>query len=59
MSLTAKKTLVESDFPIISKFEHAKVGMITHAVVFRVTERRLHIEFFNNVKGSVPQKEAR
>jgi rRNA biogenesis protein RRP5 len=56
--LTAKKTLVESDFPVITSFEEAKVGMLTHAVVYRIAERRLQIEFFNNVKGSVPAKEA-
>ncbi|KAI0027317.1 nucleic acid-binding protein [Vararia minispora EC-137] len=56
--LTAKKTLVESDLPLITSFEEAKVGMITHAVVFRIAERRLQIEFFNNVKGSVPIQEA-
>lgn len=59
ISLTAKKTLVESELPIITKFEEAKVGMLTHAVIFRISERRLQIEFFNNIKGSVPQKEAR
>ncbi|KAI0046598.1 nucleic acid-binding protein [Auriscalpium vulgare] len=58
VALTAKKTLVESDLPIISQFEDAKVGVVTHAVVFRVSERRLQIEFFNNIKGSVPLKEA-
>ncbi|THH11892.1 hypothetical protein EW146_g7883 [Bondarzewia mesenterica] len=58
ISLTAKKTLVESDLPIITKFEDAKAGLITHAVIFRVSERRLQIEFFNNIKGSVSAKEA-
>lgn len=57
--MTAKKTLVESELPIITKFEEAKVGLITYAVIFRVAERRLQIEFFNNIKGSVPAKEAR
>ena len=59
ITLTAKRTLVESELPIISSFEDAKVGMTAHAVVFRVAERRLLIEFFNNVKGSVPAREAR
>ena len=58
IALTAKKTLVESDLPIIAAFEDAKVGMVTHATVFRVTDKRLQIEFFNNVKGVVPAKEA-
>ncbi|KAA1468077.1 nucleic acid-binding protein [Dentipellis sp. KUC8613] len=58
IALTAKKTLVESDLPVIAKFEDAKVGLVTNAVIFRVDERRLQVEFFNNVKGSVSWKEA-
>ncbi|KAI0066486.1 nucleic acid-binding protein [Artomyces pyxidatus] len=58
IALTAKKTLVESDLPLVTRIEDAKVGLVTHAVVFRVAERRLQIEFFNNVKGTVPIKEA-
>ncbi|TFY72409.1 hypothetical protein EVG20_g579 [Dentipellis fragilis] len=58
IALTAKKTLVESDLPVIAKFEDAKVGLVTNAVIFRVDERRLQVEFFNNVKGSISVKEA-
>jgi rRNA biogenesis protein RRP5 len=56
--LTAKKTLVESDLPLISRVEDAQVGMVTHAVIFKIIEKRLFVEFFNNVKGSIPLKEA-
>ncbi|KAF8274016.1 nucleic acid-binding protein [Lactarius quietus] len=58
VALTAKKTLVESDLPLISRFEDAEVGIVTHAVIFKITEQRLLVEFFNNVKGSIPLKEA-
>ncbi|KAI9452549.1 nucleic acid-binding protein [Lactarius psammicola] len=58
VALTAKKTLVESDLPIVSRLEDAEVGMVTHAVIFKITEKRLLVEFFNNVKGSIPLKEA-
>ncbi|KAI0275150.1 nucleic acid-binding protein [Gloeopeniophorella convolvens] len=58
VALTAKKTLVESELPIISRLEDAEIGMVTHAVIFKITEKRLLIEFFNGVKGSIPQKEA-
>jgi rRNA biogenesis protein RRP5 len=33
--------------------------MVTHAIIFKVTENHLLVEFFNNVKGFIPQKEAR
>ncbi|KAI9444728.1 nucleic acid-binding protein [Lactarius indigo] len=58
VALTAKKTLVESDLPIVSRLENAEVGMVTHAVIFKIAEKRLLVEFFNNVKGSIPFKEA-
>ncbi|KAH8990141.1 nucleic acid-binding protein [Lactarius hatsudake] len=58
VALTAKKTLVESDLPIVSRLEDAAVGVVTHAVIFKITEKRLLVEFFNNVKGSIPFKEA-
>lgn len=59
IALTAKKTLLDSDLPIISKFEDARPGLITHAVVFKVFEKHLMVEFYNNVKAIVPAKEAR
>ncbi|KAG6899782.1 hypothetical protein C0993_006968 [Termitomyces sp. T159_Od127] len=58
ISLTAKKTLLESTLPQISTFEDAKVGVITHAVVFKIREKHLLVEFFNNLKAIVPIKEA-
>jgi rRNA biogenesis protein RRP5 len=57
--LTAKKSLIESNLPIISKFEEAKVGLTTLGVVVKVSEKSLVIEFFNKIKAVIPQKEAR
>ncbi|KAJ7655010.1 hypothetical protein DFH06DRAFT_1201338 [Mycena polygramma] len=57
ISLTAKKTLVESALPVISTLEDAKVGTVVHAVVFKVFEKHLMVEFFNNLKAVVPAKE--
>lgn len=59
VSLSAKKTLVESPLPIVKKFEDATVGIVTHAVVFRVFDKGLQVEFFNNLKAFVPRREAR
>jgi rRNA biogenesis protein RRP5 len=59
ISLTAKKTLVESTLPIVSAWDDLKVGTVTHAVVFKVAPRSLQVEFFNNLKAIVPIKEAR
>jgi hypothetical protein len=59
IALTAKKTLLESDLPILSKFEDVKVGVVTHAVVFKVLEKHLMVEFYNNLKATIPFREAR
>lgn len=59
IALTAKRTLIDSTLPIISKFEDAQVGMITHAVVFRASEKGLQVEFYNNLKAYIPVREAR
>ncbi|KAM5530726.1 hypothetical protein V8D89_015586 [Ganoderma adspersum] len=58
ISLTAKKTLVDSSLPIISQFSDAQVGVVTHAVVFKVSDKSLQVEFYNNLKAIVPAREA-
>lgn len=59
ISLSAKKSLIESTLPIVTKFEDAKVGVVTHAVIFKITERGLQVEFYNGLKAFVPSREAR
>ena len=59
ISLTAKKSLLESSLPIFSKIEDFAPGMVTHAVVFKVYEKYLLVEFYNNLKAIVPAKEIR
>ena len=57
--LTAKKTLVESNLPIVSQLSDAQVGVVTHAMVFKVSDKSLQVEFYNNLKAVVPVREAR
>ncbi|KAJ3882712.1 hypothetical protein F5051DRAFT_393458 [Lentinula edodes] len=57
VSLTAKKSLIESDLPRITAFEHAKIGVVALGVIFKVLPKALMIEFYNNVKAIVPIKE--
>lgn len=58
ITLTAKKTLMESTLPIISAIETNLVNAVTHAIVFKISERVLTVEFYNNVRGIIPYKEA-
>ncbi|KAJ4002507.1 hypothetical protein F5050DRAFT_1802449 [Lentinula boryana] len=57
ISLTAKKSLIESELPLITAFEDAKIGLVTFGVVFRIFPKAIMIEFYNNVKAVVPIKE--
>ncbi|KII94182.1 hypothetical protein PLICRDRAFT_122174 [Plicaturopsis crispa FD-325 SS-3] len=57
VALTAKKSLVESKLPILSHFEDARVGMVAHAVVFKVGDKHLVVEFYNHLKAIVPSRE--
>lgn len=59
ISLTAKKTLVDSTLPILSNFDDIKPGVVTHGVVFKVHEKHLMVEFYNNLKALVPLREVR
>ncbi|KIJ46379.1 hypothetical protein M422DRAFT_66742 [Sphaerobolus stellatus SS14] len=58
IALTAKRTLVESELPIITKLDDAKVGLVTHAVVYKVLDKAVLVEFFNNLRAHVYVKEA-
>jgi len=51
--------LVESEHPIVAKQEDAKVGLLTHAVVSKVFEKHLQVEFYNGTKAIVLHREAR
>ncbi|KDR85384.1 hypothetical protein GALMADRAFT_234227 [Galerina marginata CBS 339.88] len=57
ISLTAKKTLVDSDLPVLAKPQDIVPGKVTHAVVFKVYEKHLLVEFYNNLKAIIPAKE--
>ena len=51
--------MVGSEHPIVIKTEDAKVGLVTHAVVNKVFEKHLQVEFYNGTKGVVLHREAR
>jgi rRNA biogenesis protein RRP5 len=59
IALTAKKTLVESTLPVVSSWDDAQIGVVSHAVVFKVSPKSLQVEFYNNLKAIIPIKEVR
>ncbi|ORZ36192.1 hypothetical protein BCR44DRAFT_1402217 [Catenaria anguillulae PL171] len=53
-ALTAKKTLVSSDLPIISDYARERVGTIGHGTIVTVRDNGCVVQFFNNVRAFVP-----
>ena len=57
--LTAKKTLVDSDLPIVSRIQDVEAGMLTHGVIWKVNEKNLIVEFYNHIRAVVPINQVR
>ncbi|KAJ1027850.1 hypothetical protein NDA13_003303 [Ustilago tritici] len=55
--LTCKKSLVKSDLPIVASMQDARVGVVTHATVFRVQTNSLIVSLFGGLKALVPGRE--
>ncbi|NXC44670.1 RRP5 protein, partial [Penelope pileata] len=55
--LTLKKTLVRSKLPILSSYQDAEPGLITHGFVVCAREFGCIVKFYNDVKGLVPRNE--
>uniref|UniRef100_A0A8C3DLD0 Protein RRP5 homolog n=1 Tax=Corvus moneduloides TaxID=1196302 RepID=A0A8C3DLD0_CORMO len=55
--LTLKKSLVQSKLPVLSSYEDAKPGLITHGFVVCAREFGCIVKFYNDVKGLVPKNE--
>ncbi|KDN36083.1 hypothetical protein K437DRAFT_276888 [Tilletiaria anomala UBC 951] len=60
IALTLKKTLINSELPIISSIQDARVGMLTHATISKVLEadKGLLVDFFGGTRALVPSSEA-
>jgi rRNA biogenesis protein RRP5 len=57
VAFSAKKTPL--DLPIIARLEDIQMGTVTHAVVFKVLEKAILGEFYNNLRAQVPLRKAR
>ncbi|XP_077205715.1 protein RRP5 homolog [Paroedura picta] len=55
--LTLKKTLVTSKLPILTSYEDAKPGLVTHGFVVCAREFGCIVKFYNDIKGLVPKNE--
>ncbi|XP_060027377.1 protein RRP5 homolog [Erinaceus europaeus] len=57
LSLTLKKTLVESQLPLITSYANAKPGLQTHGFILRVKDYGCIVKFYDGVQGLVPKHE--
>ncbi|KAI8717856.1 hypothetical protein NCS52_00862700 [Fusarium sp. LHS14.1] len=57
MRLTLKKTLVNSEAPIIKSYEDASVGMQVPGTIVKIQSSGAHIQFFGPVRGFLPISE--
>ncbi|NXK86859.1 RRP5 protein, partial [Formicarius rufipectus] len=55
--LTLKKSLIQSKLPVLTNYEDAKPGLITHGFVVCAREFGCIVKFYNDVKGLVPKNE--
>ncbi|TRY56198.1 hypothetical protein DNTS_002546 [Danionella cerebrum] len=57
LTLTRKKTLLESTLPIFKSYADARVGRISHGCIVCVKEFGCIVCFYGDVKGLVPKHE--
>ncbi|KAF4120354.1 rRNA biogenesis protein RRP5 [Geosmithia morbida] len=54
MKLTMKKTLVNSEAPIIKSYDDVSVGMQVPGTIIKIQSNGAHIQFYGNLKGFLP-----
>ncbi|PWN54434.1 nucleic acid-binding protein [Violaceomyces palustris] len=57
ITLTLKKSLVDSDLPVVSSIQDARVGIVTHATVSRLMETSLLVDLYGGLRALVPASE--
>lgn len=55
--LTLKKTLIQSDLPLITDYQNVNVGMSVHGYVHKITEHGCIIAFYGQMRGFCPRSE--
>ena len=53
LTLTHKRTLVESKLPVLSSYDSVKVGEVHHGFIRAINDWGCVVYFFNHVKGIV------
>lgn len=57
MKLTMKKTLVNSEAPVIKSYDDVKIGLQVPGTIVKVQQQGAHIQFYGALKGYLPTSE--
>lgn len=57
MRLTMKKTLVNSEAPVVKSYDELSIGMQVPGTIDRLQASGAHIQFYNKVRGFLPVSE--
>lgn len=57
VTLTRKKTLLESTLPVVGSYVDARRGLVAHGFIVAIKNFGCIVRFYNNVKGLVPLRE--
>ncbi|KAJ3614113.1 hypothetical protein NHX12_017689 [Muraenolepis orangiensis] len=57
VTLTLKKTMVESTLPVVRSYKEARPGLISHGSIVAIKQFGCIVRFYDNVKGLVPLRE--
>ncbi|CAL8330288.1 unnamed protein product [Lota lota] len=57
VTLTRKKTMLQSTLPVVSSYRGARPGLISHGFVVSIKSFGCIVRFYNEVKGLVPLRE--
>jgi rRNA biogenesis protein RRP5 len=59
VTLTLKKSLIDSELSILTRLEDAKIGLVTPGVVAKILPKSVIINYFGGLRGTVSLREAR
>ncbi|KAF8323027.1 hypothetical protein DL93DRAFT_2049827 [Clavulina sp. PMI_390] len=54
VTLTLKKSLIESDLPLIKSVDDATAGLVTHGVVAKIMPKLVIVNYFGGVRAIIP-----
>lgn len=57
--MTLKKSLLDSELPVVADWDQAKVGVITDGVISKIVEKGAIVDLYGGLRAFVPISEAR